>query len=256
MDTRSHNRAAWDHSAEKGEHWSIPVTREAIAAAREGDWSIILTPRKPVPRSWFPALEGLDVLCLAGGGGQQGPILAAAGAQVTVFDNSPGQLAKDQLVADREGLTITTALGDMADLSRFEDGSFDLVFHPCSNCFVESVRPVWREASRVLRRGGSLLAGFCQPILLCLDPELEEKGIMQMKYAVPYSSLTSITEEERRQLVEKKEPFTFGHTLEDQIGGQLDAGLVLTGFYEDIHLEGVKPNDWMPTFGATRALKT
>jgi hypothetical protein len=91
--------------------------------------------------------------------------------------------------------------------------------------------------------------------LLCLDPELEEKGIMQMKYAVPYSGLTSTTEEERRRLVEKSEPFTFGHTLEDQIGGQLDAGLVLTGFYEDIHVEGVKLNDWMPTFGATRAIK-
>ncbi len=256
MDTPSHNRAAWDHAAENGERWSVPVTPAAVAAAREGAWSIILTPRKPVPRSWFPDLTGIDVLCLAGAGGQQGPILAAAGALVTVFDNSPGQLAKDRFVADREGLTITTTLGDMADLSRFEDGSFDLVVHPCSNCFVESVRPVWREAARVLRRGGTLLAGFCQPILFCLDQELEEKGVMQMKYAVPYSSLTSTTEEERRLLLEKKQPFTFGHTLEDQIGGQLDAGLVLTGFYEDIHLEGVKPNDWMPTFGATRAVKT
>lgn len=255
MDTRSHNRTAWDHAAATGDRWSVPVSPEAIAAAREGTWSIILTPRKPVPRSWFPALEGLDVLCLAGGGGQQGPILAAAGAQVTVFDNSPGQLGQDRLVAEREGLTITTALGDMSDLACFEDGSFDLIVHPCSNCFVESVRPVWREASRVLRRGGALLAGFCQPILLCLDPELEEQGIVQMRYAVPYSGLTSTTEDERRRLVEKLEPFTFGHTLEDQIGGQLDAGLVLTGFYEDIHVEGVKLNDWMPTFGATRAIK-
>jgi len=31
--------------------------------------------------------------CLASGGGQQGPVLAAAGAHVTVFDNSPRQLA-------------------------------------------------------------------------------------------------------------------------------------------------------------------
>jgi hypothetical protein len=99
MDTRSHNRSAWDHAVGAGDRWTVPVGPEVIAAAREGDWSIILTPKKPVPRSWFPDLKGIDVLCLAGGGGQQGPILAAAGAQVTVFDNSPRQLAQDQLVA-------------------------------------------------------------------------------------------------------------------------------------------------------------
>ena len=72
-----------------------------------------------------------DVLCLASGGGQQGPILAAAGANVTVFDNSPAQLRQDELVARREGLSIRTVQGDMRDLSAFADGSFDLIFHPC-----------------------------------------------------------------------------------------------------------------------------
>lgn len=256
MDTRSYNRSAWDHAVASGDRWTLPVSSDVIAAAREGEWAIILTPNKPVPRSWFPDLKGLDVLCLAGGGGQQGPILAAAGAQVTVFDNSPRQLAQDRLVAERDGLTIATVEGDMRDLSRFADGSFDLVVHPCSNCFVESVRPVWREASRVLRRGGALLAGFCHPILLCLDQELEERGVVQMKYAVPFSALTSASEDERRRMTEKNEPLTFGHTLEDQIGGQLDAGLVLTGFYEDVHVDGVKLNEWLPTFGATRAIKS
>jgi hypothetical protein len=53
-------------------------------------------------------LAGIEVLCLASGGGQQGPILAAAGAKVTVFDNSANQLVQDRLVADRDGLTIET----------------------------------------------------------------------------------------------------------------------------------------------------
>ena len=96
----------------------MPVGPEEIARARRGDWSLVLTPTKPVPADWFPPLAGLDVLCLASGGGQQGPILAAAGANVTVFDNSPNQLAQDRLVADREGLAIETVQGDMADLSR------------------------------------------------------------------------------------------------------------------------------------------
>ena len=103
-DILGYNRQAWDRQVERGNRWTVPVGPEAIARARRGDWSIVLTPTKPVPADWFPPLAGLDVLCLAGGGGQQGPILAAAGARVTVFDNSPKQLAQDRLVADREGL--------------------------------------------------------------------------------------------------------------------------------------------------------
>jgi hypothetical protein len=86
---RRHNAQAWDKAVKRGSRWTKPVSPEAVAAARRGEWQILLTPSRPVPRAWFPPLEGADVLCLAGGGGQQGPILAAAGACVTVFDNSP-----------------------------------------------------------------------------------------------------------------------------------------------------------------------
>jgi SAM-dependent methyltransferase len=255
METRAYNRAAWDHAVATGDRWTVPVGPDVISAAREGDWSIVLTPTKPVPRAWFGELDGADVLCLASGGGQQGPILAATGATVTVFDNSPAQLAQDRLVATRDSLAITTVEGDMADLSCFPDASFDLIVHPCSNLFVESVLPVWKESARVLRQGGTLLAGFCQPILFCFDEKLEADGIVQMKYAVPFSGLTSTTTEERRAASERNDPLEFGHTLQDQIGGQLDAGLVLTGFFEDGHVEGSKLNDWLPTFVATRAAK-
>jgi hypothetical protein len=88
-----HNRRTWDRQVEHGNPWTVPVSSEAVARARNGDWSIVLAPTKPVPSEWFPPLVGLDVLCLASGGGQQGPILAAAGANVTVFDNSPARLA-------------------------------------------------------------------------------------------------------------------------------------------------------------------
>ena len=96
MDIRKYNRSAWDQEVDRGNKWTLPVSDEEIAAARVGGWDIVLTPTKPVPKEWFPELEGLDVLCLASGGGQQGPILAAAGASVTVFDNSPKQLEQDR----------------------------------------------------------------------------------------------------------------------------------------------------------------
>src|SRR5688572_1989939 len=160
MDIRAYNRHAWDRNVEKGDPWTIPVSPEIIAAACQGEVSILLTPAKPVPRNWFPPLSGCQVLCLASGGGQQAPTLAAAGARVTVLDNSPNQLAQDQFVAERESLELTTVEGDMRDLSMFRDESFDLIVHPCSNMFVPEVRPVWREAFRVLRPGGVMLAGF------------------------------------------------------------------------------------------------
>src|SRR5215204_4037203 len=120
MDVREHNRIAWDALADRGDRWTVPVSAGAIDEARHGRWDIVLTPTKPVPRAWLE-IEGRDVLCLASGGGQQGPVLAAAGAMVTVLDNSPGQLGQDRLVAQREGLDLETVQGDMADLSRFAD---------------------------------------------------------------------------------------------------------------------------------------
>ena len=119
MDVRDYNRRAWNKQVERKSEWTIPVSADLISAARQGQWHIILTPTKPVPKEWFPEMQGRDVLCLASGGGQQTPILAAAGAKVTVLDNSPKQLAQDRLVAERDSLAITTIEGNMIDLSMF-----------------------------------------------------------------------------------------------------------------------------------------
>ena len=258
MDIRAYNRTAWDREVERGNQWTVPVSDAAIAAARQGQWEIILTPSKPVPRAWFLDIAGADVLCLASGGGQQGPILAAAGANVTVLDNSPGQLAQDRLVAERHALSIATVEGDMADLSMFADRSFDLIVHPVSNVFVPDVRPVWKEAYRVLRPGGALLAGFTNPAVYLFDYDLADRtGVLQVKYALPYSDLKHLPAEQRQRYLENEEPLEFSHTLEDQIGGQLDAGFVLIGFFEDAY--GEEENDlltkYMPMFIATRAVK-
>jgi SAM-dependent methyltransferase len=254
MDITAYNRQAWDGQVRKGSRWTVPVSADVIAAARRGEWSIVLTPTRAVPREWFPELAGLDVLCLASGGGQQAPILAAAGASVTVLDCSPGQLAQDRLVAEREGLPLRLMQGDMADLSSFADNSFGLIFHPCSNCFVPEVRPVWREAYRVLRPGGLLLAGFFNSALFLFDDADAQKGALTVRHALPYSDLTSLTDAERQRYVAAGEPLLFGHTLEDQIGGQLAAGFVLTGLYED--RDGKHPlAQYHATYLATRALK-
>src|SRR5215203_1680709 len=230
MDIRSYNRDAWNREVEGGaSRWTQAVSPELIALAKTGQFSIVLTENKPVPFEWFPPIMGADVLCLASGGGQQGPILAAAGAMVTVLDNSPKQLERDARAAAQHGLAITTVHGDMAHLEMFPDETFHLVVHPVSNCFVPDVRPVWREASRVLRHGGSLLAGFVNPAIYIFDLDLAERtGRLEVKHSLPYADGPKNTDE----------PLEFSHTLEEQIGGQIAAGLSIIGMYEDFHSGG------------------
>lgn len=256
-DVVQHNQRCWDRQSREGSRWCTPVDAETIARARHGDWEVILTPCTPVPREWFGNLADRDVLCLASGGGQQAPVLAAAGAKVTSFDLSAEQLARDRAVAEREGLEVTTIQGDMADLSCFQHESFDLIFHPISNVFVPDVRQVWRECHRVLRPGGTLLAGFMNPCFYLFDHDsLDEGGPLEVRFALPYSDLTSLDPERRRERMTRDLPLEFSHSLDDQIGGQIAAGFVIAGLYEDRWSDdATRLNPFMPTSIATRALK-
>lgn len=255
MDILEYNREAWNKQVEEGNRWTKPVDSQTVEEAAKGRWNVVLTPNKPVPKEWFPELKGKKVLCLASGGGQQGPVFAAAGAEVTVFDNSPAQLEKDQMVADRDGLKIHLVQGDMRNLSVLKNGYFDLIFHPVSNCFIDDIRTVWKECYRVLNNGGILLAGFCNPLTFIFDMvQWDTNRNLVVKYSIPYSDLEQLSEEELKGRLDNKEPMEFGHSLADQIGGQLAAGFMLNGFYEDTS-GGDLLDPHISTFVATRAIK-
>ena len=253
FDPVAHNRAAWDREVATDNEWTRPVAPDVIARARAGDWSVVLIGYEPVPRDWFPAdLAGAAVLCLASGGGQQGPVLAAAGAAVTVFDNSPAQLGRDQEVAAREGLAIATVLGDMRDLSGLADASFDVVFNPVSNVFCPDLAPVWREAFRVLRPGGTLLTGFLNPDIFIFDLAALEAGEFVVRHRIPYSTLDLPDAERRRAYADG--PIEYSHSLTEQIGGQLAAGFTLTHLVEAPHHADATAR-YMPGYIATRGIR-
>jgi SAM-dependent methyltransferase len=253
FDPVAHNRAAWDREVDGGNEWTRPVEADVIARARAGDWSVVLIDHQPVPRDWFPAeLAGVAVLCLASGGGQQGPVLAAAGATVTVFDNSPRQLGRDEEVAAREGLAMRTVLGDMRDLSAFPGASFDVVFNPVSNVFCPDLGPVWRESFRVLRPGGALLAGFMNPDVFIFDVAALDRDELVVRYPLPFSSL-DLPEAERAQYYGDG-PVEYSHSLTEQIGGQLGVGFIVTHLSEAPH-HADPTGRYMPGYFATRAVK-
>jgi 2-polyprenyl-3-methyl-5-hydroxy-6-metoxy-1,4-benzoquinol methylase len=255
MDPVAHNARAWDREVELANPWTQPVSAPVIAAARRGLWSVLLTNTRPAPREWFPRdMTGVRVLALAAGGGQQGSILAAAGANVTVFDASERQLAQDRAVSERDGLDLRTEQGTMTDLSRFAAESFDLVVNPVSAIFIPDPRPVWQECFRVLRPGGELLAGFCNPATYLFDRELEADGVLQVAHALPYAD-AKLPAKTRDALFGMDAPLEWSHTLETLLGGQTEAGFHIVGFYEDRFGDSTVLDKAMAGLFATRALK-
>src|SRR5690554_4941218 len=92
------NRKAINKWANEGWIWAEPITNEEYLQAKEGNYQIYLTPTKVMPKSWLPKnLQGMKVLGLASGGGQQMPILQALGANVVCLDISDEQLKREEI---------------------------------------------------------------------------------------------------------------------------------------------------------------
>jgi len=258
FDLNEHNRQAWDEESIEGSEWCTPVGKDVIEKARRGLIELKLTPNRYLPASWLENISGKEVLCLGSGGGQQAPILAAAGANVVSFDISREQLQKDLFVGNRDGLKLATIRGGMNDLSQFNDDTFDLIVNAVSNIFVPDVRAVWKECYRMLKTGGELWAAFMNPSFFLFDHKIAaEKGEIKVEYKLPYSDLTSLDKEKLQNILNDRVPVIFGHTLEEQLGGQTEAGFSITGLLEDDWSDEATPlNKYSTTTIVTRASKT
>lgn len=203
--------------------WAETATPEQLQSAREGRLSLTFGADGVIPAKWLGDLTGRRVLCLAGAGGLQAPLMACAGAEVTVLDLSERMLDKDREIAAREGLRIRIEQGNMCDLSRFADASFDLVFNPPSLCYVPDVNPVFREVYRVLKPGGTFITTSMNPLAYICDWD-EAAQCYKAVNRLPYSAQDH---DGQGAWIE------YGHTMESYLGGQIAAGFVITGYLEN-----------------------
>ena len=212
---------------ENNVNWSACATSEEMQNAKEGKLTIKFFD-KEIPSDWLNDIKGKKILCLAG-------------AEVTVLDISEKMLEKDRKIAEVEQLNIKIEKGNMCDLSRFSDGSFDYILNPTSLMYVPNVKPVFKECYRVLKNGGIFIMMAPSPInYLCDFIDDENGGYYKAVNRMPYCSADF---DSSSNWVE------YGHTMEDYIGGQIESGFVING-YSECQLEDITELHFL-----TRAIK-
>ena len=213
--------------------YTEPLTHEQLEELKNKPISVALTIGKKVPEEWFEKANGKKILGLACGGGQQSPVFSLKDYDVTIMDFSTSQLERDEMVAKREGLTINTVQGDMTKPFPFDDETFDIIFNPVSNVYIENLENMYKEASRVLKKGGLLMVGFMNPWIYMYDADIvwdKPDEELFLKFSLPFNSKE--LEEEGKITINPEYGYEFSHTLETQIRGQLKNGLAMIDFYE------------------------
>jgi SAM-dependent methyltransferase len=226
----AHNARAWDALAAAGAPLARPAVDDAFGDPR--GW---LGGGGDGGRSWLPErLVGLEVLCLAAGGGKHGPLYAAAGARVTVVDLSPAMLELDRQVARERGLDLELVQTSMDDLGMLAVGRFDLVIHPVSTCYLPDVASVFGAVARVTRPGGLYVSQHKSPA--SLQAALEPNAVGRWELVVPASHDAPLPASPPSRL---REPGTqeFIHTLGDLLGGICAAGFTIEDVCEPEHAE-------------------
>jgi SAM-dependent methyltransferase len=217
------NRQAYDRMVQSKHFLTQPVSPEELA-----------NPLATLDaKGWLGGnIRNWNVLCLAAGGGRQGPLYRAAGAHVTVLDISPAMLELDRQVSGHLGLNYQIVQGDMADLSMFANDAFDLVAHPVSTCYVPNLEPVLAEVARVLRPGGLYVSQHKQPMNLQASLELVHgKYVVETPVGQPAKPLSL----GRSSLLREPETIEFAHSLDAILGGICRAGMNIEAVSEPDH---------------------
>ena len=222
-DRHWHNKAAWERLAREGNRLARP--------ARDIDFADPLA-SVDGPGWLGPDISGQRVLCLAAGGGRQGPIYAAAGALVTVVDISPAMLELDREVAAQRRLKLATVEASMDRLDALEDASFDIVIHPVSTCYVPDPGQVYREVARVMVGGGIYISQHKQPTSLQTSLETVNGGY-RIDHA--YYRAEPLPADPRPNLIREPGTHEYVHRWETLLGAMCRSGFVIEDLTEPCH---------------------
>ena len=193
----------------------------------------------------FPQAHVLDLGC---GAGHASFTAAQQVAHVTAYDLSSQMLDVVAGAAKAKGLNYIDTRQGYAESLPFDDASFEVVISRYSAHHWHDVGQALREVKRVLKPGGVLLVGFDNGFNYLFD---EDETVI--KYTLPYNPLKD--EALYREAMDLDFGVQFSHTLDEEIGGQLRAGFMLTDIYEDTSGEGFLHEHGVPCFVATRCVK-
>jgi SAM-dependent methyltransferase len=187
-------------------------------------------------------LDGLEVLCLAAGGGKHGPLYAAAGAKVTVLDISPAMLDLDRQVARERRIDLEIVQGSMDDLSMLAAGRFDVVIHPVSTCYLPDVGRVFRAVARVVKSGGLYVSQHKSPASLQAGLTPGAAGRYELLHPVGRTAPLPLEPPSRLREAGTQE---FVHSLSALLGGMCAAGFTVEDVCEPDHREpGATPGSF------------
>ncbi|MGD9720678.1 MAG: class I SAM-dependent methyltransferase [Pirellulales bacterium] len=219
-----HNRQAWDARVRQAARFTRPAPDEEFQnplSAIDG-------------AGWLgPSIAGKRVLCLASGGGRQGALYAAAGAQVTVVDISAEMLALDRQVAAERGLKLRTVEASMTDLSALQPASFEIVIQPVSTCYVPDVLVAYREVARVTAPGGLYISQHKQPASLQTSVTPSPRGYEITEAYDRTGPLPPVEGSPHREAG----TLEFLHRWEALLGGMCRAGFVIEDVLEPVHAD-------------------
>lgn len=217
------NRRAWDRLVRQGSRFTRVANDEAFA-----------NPLKSVDAAgWLGgSIAGWKVLCLAAGGGRQGPLYAAAGAEVTVVDLSDEMLRLDRQVAQQRGLKMRILQASMDRLEGLREAEFDLVIHPVSTCYVPDIGRVFAEVARVLRGEGIYVSQHKSPTSLQLSRRPTD-GAYLLEHG--YYDKTPLKPGDLDSSFREPGTLEYVHRLEEIVGGMCRAGFRIEDLVEPYH---------------------
>lgn len=172
-------------------------------------------------------LAGRDVLEIGCGAAQGARWLVGAGATVSAFDVSYGQLLESRRLDQRSGIAVPRVVQADAQRIPFQDASFDVVVSAFGGIpFVADSAGVMREVARVLRPGGRLVFSVTHPVRWVFPDDPGPRGLTVQQSYFDRTPYVEVDDTGAAVYVEHH------RTLGDRIRELVQAGLVLEDLIE------------------------